>query len=713
MDYLDFEIEIHSGRRRKYPVSVEHSPAGEARETMNFPFAPLVLENQLLSLENALLQSGSERARRRIAAPEQRTAQDFGVALLDALLTGDIRSRFDVSRREALAQGKGIRVKLRIEAPELAALPWEFMFEPRTGDFLSLSREIAVVRYPVVAQPSKPLSITPPLRVLGMVSSPNDLEPLDTAREMSRIESALQEMKAAGHLEWHWLKGQTWRDLRAALRHGPWHVFHFIGHGGFDTRAEEGFLALADERGKARYVSATEVGRLLHDHNDLRLVILNACLGAQGGTRDVFSSTAATLTRRGIPAVVAMQYEITDLAAIEFARTFYEQIAEGLPVDTAVAEARIAISMAIPNSLEWGTPVLYMRSPDGHLFNMEVASSKVDPPPPIRPSIQVAPPVVQPEIPPKMPDIPPDPSPELDQEAEDYIERVLDRLRAKQFSLQRDISYRGYAFRYVARGSGFDRGIMMIGDTAAIFVIARFATVDLDTLSRYAMACAEYAESQRVGTSLSTLYCVPVAVADHIGPEAAAAIVRSKPTMFRMPPSSHLVLPGAYDLRANSLYYPIDVSFWATMVWSRIREMVQMVLSMSNEPAGPSRSGDETRPRNAVSGVPSSIGAKPVGLPSDSSGDVQSRSEPAAGRQVTSPPPAIADEPGLGAPDMSSNAPTPWGSPKPTELPTSPGPPLGHGILPEASRPETAKPTSLPQDETSQRGSTKPPWPPE
>jgi tetratricopeptide (TPR) repeat protein len=63
-----------------------------------------------------------------------------------------------------------------------------------------------------------------------------------------------------------------------------------------------------------------------------------------------------------------MQYEITDKAAIEFSRSFYEAVADGLPVDAAVAEARTAISMA--SDLEWGTPVLYMRSSDGHIFDI-------------------------------------------------------------------------------------------------------------------------------------------------------------------------------------------------------------------------------------------------------------------------------------------------------------------------------------------------------
>jgi uncharacterized membrane protein HdeD (DUF308 family) len=66
--------------------------------------------------------------------------------------------------------------------------------------------------------------------------------------------------------------------------------------------------------------------------------------------------------------VVAMQYEITDTAAIEFSRDFYEALADGLPVDAAVTEARAAVSM--DSMLEWGTPVLYMHSPDGRVFDI-------------------------------------------------------------------------------------------------------------------------------------------------------------------------------------------------------------------------------------------------------------------------------------------------------------------------------------------------------
>ncbi len=262
-------------------------------------------------------------------------------------------------------------LKLRILAPELAALPWEFLYDSRQAEYVCLSRNTPVVRYLELPRPIPPLSVTPPLRILGMIASPHDLEPLDIAREKERVERALKALQARGLAELTWLEGQSWRHLQGVMRHGPWHVFHFIGHGGFDRAGDEGFIVLADEEGETYRLSAAHLGRLLADHRSLRLALLNACEGARGSQHDIFSSTATILVRRGLPAVLAMQYEITDQAAIELAHAFYEALAEGMPVDAAVAEARKAVSFAVANSVEWGTPVLYMRSPDGVLFTIQ------------------------------------------------------------------------------------------------------------------------------------------------------------------------------------------------------------------------------------------------------------------------------------------------------------------------------------------------------
>ncbi|MBN1876527.1 MAG: SUMF1/EgtB/PvdO family nonheme iron enzyme [Anaerolineae bacterium] len=372
MDYLDFDLEINPGSGRMYPV-VARSPAGDARETMYFPFSELELENKLLTLENALLRSGG--ALRRVLSKELQAVQDFGRELFDALLLRKVGECYTMSLRDAALQGKGLRLKLRINTPQLAALPWEFLFDAGRAGYVCLSQNTPVVRYLEVLHPLRPLTVAPPLRILAMIASPSDQHPLNVELEKQRVETALDDLRAGGLVELIWLEGQTWRHLQRAMRHGPWHIFHFVGHGDYDPATEEGLIALADERGRTYCLHATQLGHLLANR-DLRLVVLNACAGAKGSTRDLFSSTAATLVQRGLPAVLAMQYAITDRAAIECARTFYEALADGLPVDAAVVEARVAINLTVPNSVEWGTPVLYTRAPDGVLFRMEEVGVK-------------------------------------------------------------------------------------------------------------------------------------------------------------------------------------------------------------------------------------------------------------------------------------------------------------------------------------------------
>lgn len=373
-DYLDFELEINYGVGKDYPVAIIRSPAGEAFATMHFPFDDLALENSLKDIQIALLRSGGKN--RQILSPEEQTVKDFGQKLFDTLLNNDLRSCYDVSLREAAQQGKGLRLKLRIKPPELAALPWEFLYDSHQADYINLSSNTPVVRYLELSQSIRPLSLDPPLHILGMIANPNDLAPLDVEREKQRMEEALGDLKERSLVDITWLAGQTWEDLQQTMRTGIWHIFHFIGHGGFDRNADEGLIALSDEDGQTFRLGATQLGRFLAGHSHLRLVLLNSCEGARGSKRDIFSSTASILVRKGIPAVLAMQYEITDKAAIEFSRAFYLAIADGMSVDAAVAEARIAVSVAVPNTIEWGTPVLYMRSPDGMLFNVSKKNTK-------------------------------------------------------------------------------------------------------------------------------------------------------------------------------------------------------------------------------------------------------------------------------------------------------------------------------------------------
>jgi formylglycine-generating enzyme required for sulfatase activity len=369
--YLDFELQIGAGVEGAYPLTLLRSPAGESKAIMHFPFDQQDLEKYQDKLKIALLTSTS--GRRLFQSEEQRAVQEFGGALFEALLTGELRNRYDVSRERAAGQMAGLRFKLRIQAPDLAALPWELLYDTRRKRYLCLSASTPLVRYMELPQPVETLGVAPPLRVLGMVASPKDLPRLDVAAEKARLEEALKELQAKGMVELHWLGDGTWWHLQRALRRGPWHIFHFIGHGWYDPETDEGQLALVGPGGVAAHLGARQLALLLADHEPMRLALLNACEGARGGFVDLFSSTASVLVSQGLPAVLAMQYPVRDKAAIELSYTFYESLAEGLPLEAALVEARKAISLADVDSLEWAAPVLYTRAPDGILFDFQAA----------------------------------------------------------------------------------------------------------------------------------------------------------------------------------------------------------------------------------------------------------------------------------------------------------------------------------------------------
>lgn len=361
--YLDFDLlleRVASG----YRARVLKSPAGETVGEFQLPLSNLELENFLLRMGRP------RRGVRRLETPETQAAKAVGGQIFNAIFSGAILGCFQSSLDQARRQEAGLRIKLRLtDAPELADLPWEYLYNPALNRFLALSKETPVVRFLETPEQPRTLAVTPPLKVLVMIASPSDYEPLDVAGEWARLQQALGDLAGRSLVTLDVLEDATLPALQRQLRRGAYHIFHFIGHGGFDEAAQDSALVLEDSEGRSRAVSGQNLGTLLNDHRSLRLAILNACEGARASRTDPFAGAAQSLLQQGLPAVIAMQFEITDDAAVTFAHEFYSALADGLPVDAALAEARRAI-FASGNPLEWGTPVLYMRAPDGRIFDI-------------------------------------------------------------------------------------------------------------------------------------------------------------------------------------------------------------------------------------------------------------------------------------------------------------------------------------------------------
>ncbi|MGB0383584.1 MAG: CHAT domain-containing protein [Ardenticatenaceae bacterium] len=354
MQYLNFDLLVDKWGEQ-YKARVLDSPVGQASCILDPPFTSKEVNPFLVD--------------RRVQKMGFKAAKQLGSHLFRALLADDVGTCWHSSYQLAGEKGVGLRLRLRLgDVPELAALPWEYLYIPTQNRFVSLSAETPIVRYLELPQKVSPLNVQAPLHILVMMANPLDCRPLNGNQEWKKVQQALSPLEQKGLVRLSRLRPGTLGALQRQLRKEKSHIFHFIGHGAFDTRTEEGGVLLEDNKGMSCFVSGQQLGRVLRDHRSLRLVLLNACDSARASHRDPFGGTAQRLVQQGIPAVIAMQFQIEDKGAIALASEFYAALADGYPVDAALSEGRK--SLAQEDSLAWGIPVLYMRSSDGQLFEI-------------------------------------------------------------------------------------------------------------------------------------------------------------------------------------------------------------------------------------------------------------------------------------------------------------------------------------------------------
>jgi formylglycine-generating enzyme required for sulfatase activity len=378
IQYEDFSIKIEPQRDDVYPVIVLRSPAGEARSSFHLPFDPDDLGDLLVDLGQTVRGTGQRPMRETAPGATRTRPQQIGDQLFNALFAGPVRSLLDQSLGMIRERQKGLRIKLHIDPEDaslarLASLPWELMYRKETRDFLNLSRYTPILRYLDVQVPYVPLALEPPLRILVVISNPVDCAPLNLEHERDQIERTWARQE---NVEVRFLETPSISALQDRLEREPFHALHYMGHGGFDRSSGSGVLLLEDETRCGIPVDGRTLGVLLRDVPSLRLVFLNACETARVTKQvglDPFAGVAAAIVMAGVPAVVAMQFPISDVAAIRFAGRFYPLIALGEPVDYAVAEGRRAIRVAESDTMEWATPILFMRAPDGVLFKVAEA----------------------------------------------------------------------------------------------------------------------------------------------------------------------------------------------------------------------------------------------------------------------------------------------------------------------------------------------------
>lgn len=370
-DYREFvlvadDVEKDESGLHQFTVSVFSSPAGEGKRDRR-P-VPIDLKAQLGKLE------------RRALEMDQIIA--LGEALADLLLPDKTRGLF-VRSLDRLGPEEGLRLRLRL-APELADIPWEYMYiqrgngEKDTTGFLALDPRISVVRHEAVPVGADMVTKPRSRRLLLALASPAEAgcDSLDLDRELNNMKRALAGVKG---IELDVLENATLERLNESLLRNT-DVFHFAGHGNFrQTGYGQSFastlgygeILLIAEDGSAIPLPADQMAVNLRGKG-IQLAVLGACETGRRDGQNVWSGVVAALMEVGIPAVLAMQYKIWDEAAIAFSRSLYQALSGGLSLDQAISAGRLAAFNLCHSNREdldlgcfwqdWGAPVFYLRS---------------------------------------------------------------------------------------------------------------------------------------------------------------------------------------------------------------------------------------------------------------------------------------------------------------------------------------------------------------
>ncbi len=354
--YLDFvlvadQVRPGKGAPTSFGVRVFASPAGEGEETVRVK-VPADLAARIGWLD-----------RRQI--DENLGAQiELGAILGLLLLPAGVRGLFEASLAR-LAADEGLRVRLRLD-DRLADVPWEHAWverhqgPPTAAGFLALDPRISIVRHQAVSTPLPAAKeAAAERRVVVAMASPAGYPPLPSlATEREALEAALAGVNGVSAA---FVPDASPPAVLDALSAGA-DVFHFSGHGTAD-----GGVVLAGPE-----VMAGDRLAEIVQAKGVRLAVLGACDTGRPQDHNPWGGVAAALVRRGIPAVVAMQFAIGDRRAAAFAGALHRALVAGLTVDEAVALGRTAIRVvstgADSDDRDWCVPVLYLRDHGGRVF---------------------------------------------------------------------------------------------------------------------------------------------------------------------------------------------------------------------------------------------------------------------------------------------------------------------------------------------------------
>jgi hypothetical protein len=371
--YADLEIGIHKWNADSYAVELRFSQPGSDAEVR------IVRENP------DLVKFDLEKLR----------ANEFNNLAYGQLLSGalfanqEVRQAFATARTSAQTSEVPLRVRLFIsqDAKELHELRWENLCDPEdTSASLLTSEQLLFSRYltSLDFRPVRPL-LQEKLRALVVIANPTNLSsyhpgglelaPIDVAGELSRATSALPNIDVTALAS---TGSATLDTLLERLREG-YDILYLVCHGALIQGQPR--LWLEDEIGNVAITSGSElVIRLRELQQQPRLIVLASCQSAgqgddlRGQDGGVLAALGPRLAETGIPAVVAMQGNVTMQTISSFMPVFFRELLADGQIDRAMAVARGSIR----ERHDYWMPVLFMRLRSGRIWYVPGLSGQAE-----------------------------------------------------------------------------------------------------------------------------------------------------------------------------------------------------------------------------------------------------------------------------------------------------------------------------------------------
>lgn len=301
---------------------------------------------------------------------------EYGAVLSGSLFAGGVADAFAKARQEASSKDAPLRVRLLVAptAERLHHLRWETLRDPDTGTSLLTTERVLFSRY-LTSRDWRPVGVSPKsdLDALVVVANPTALEawsvgdhpltPVDVAGELGRARAGLRTMPVAELAS----GGTATLDRLVDGLRGGAEILYLVCHG-FLARGEPQLLLEAEDGAVDRVSGGELLARLAELPRLPRLVVLASCQSAGSGGTSLDEGALAGLGPRlaelGVPAVLAMQGNVTMKTVETFMPAFFEELDRDGQIDRAVAVARGRVS----DRPDWWMPVVYMRLRSGRLW---------------------------------------------------------------------------------------------------------------------------------------------------------------------------------------------------------------------------------------------------------------------------------------------------------------------------------------------------------